>query len=73
MEKTLYTKAYKRLIEKLRTARIEAGLTQEDVSAKLKVTQSYVSKAENGHSRIDIIQLKEFADLYKKKITHFLD
>jgi transcriptional regulator with XRE-family HTH domain len=73
MEKTIYSKAYKKLLEKLRIAREETGMNQGDVAAKLKCSQSYVSKTENGHLRLDVIQLKEFADLYKKKITHFIE
>jgi len=73
MEKTIYTRAYQRLLEKLRKAREDTGMNQKDVATKLKCSQSYVSKSENGHLRLDIIQLKEFADLYKKKITHFIE
>jgi len=73
MNKTIYTKAYRKLLEKLRKAREEARMNQKEVAAKLKCSQSYVSKSENGHLRLDVIQLKEFAELYKKKITHFIE
>lgn len=73
MDKTIYKKAYKKMLGRLRAAREELGLRQGDVAAKLKCTQSYVSKIERGQIRLDIIQLKDFAKLYKKTILHFID
>lgn len=73
MNKIIYTKDHKFLIKKLKNARLENGLSQKIVSEKLCKTQSYVSKIESGQRRIDIIQLKEFARLYKKSISFFLN
>ncbi len=72
MVKAIYSKEHRSLVERLRTARKEAGLNQEDVAKLLGVTQSYVSKLEAGQRRIDIVQLKGFARIYKKKIDYFL-
>lgn len=57
---------------KLRAARKEIGLTQLQVAIKLKETQSYISKVEVGEQRIDVIELKMFADLYKKDLDFFI-
>ena len=57
---------------KLRKARLEAGLRQIDVSKKLKRTQSYVSRVETGEQRLDVLELKKFAQLYKKDINYFI-
>ena len=73
MKKSIFKNEYKKVINRLRQARIEAGLTQVEVAIKLKTVQSYVSKVETGERRIDIIELKKFADLYKKNINYFLD
>jgi transcriptional regulator with XRE-family HTH domain len=56
----------------LKKARIEAGLGQIEVAEKLGRTQSYVSKIESGQRRFDVLQLKQFAKLYKKDISFFI-
>ncbi len=71
MVKTIYLKEYKKLISKLKAARLEAGLTQVQVSRLLKQPQSYISKIESGEQRIDAIELKTFAKIYKKDLSGF--
>lgn len=72
MSDTIYTKEHKHMVKRLKEARVETGLDQEDVANKMGKTQSYVSKIESGQRRIDLIQLKEFANIYKKDIQFFL-
>lgn len=72
MKKSIYSTDYKFLVSQLKKARREAGLTQRGVAEKLGRTQSYISKVESGDLRVDIIQLREFAGLYKKDINYFL-
>ena len=72
MVKTIYSKEHRTLIERLKKARKESGLDQRDVAKLLGVSQSYVSKMESGQRRIDIVQLKRFAKVYRKQIDYFL-
>lgn len=72
MNKTIHTKEYAEIIEKLKIVRKEAGLTQKEVAKRMKKPQSYISKVEAGEQRIDVVELKSFADLYKKQINYFL-
>jgi len=72
MRKTIYSAGHKALIGKLIKAREERGLKQEEVAKLLHRTQSYVSKIEAGQRRVDIIQLKEFAKIYKKSLDYFI-
>lgn len=72
MATTIYSKEHRMLVERLKKARKEVGLDQEAVAKLLRVTQSYISKMESGQRRIDIVQLKRFARVYKKKIDYFL-
>ncbi|MBU1075168.1 helix-turn-helix domain-containing protein [Patescibacteria group bacterium] len=72
MSKTIYSKDHKFLIEQLKKARIEADLNQEKAAELLGKTQSYISKIEAGQRRIDVVQLKEFAKIYKKSLDYFI-
>ena len=73
MANNIYSDEYKKITEKLRKARIKAGFTQEQVAEKLGKTQSYVSKSEAGERRLDVTELKKFANLYKKDIINFIE
>ena len=72
MSKTIYSKDHYAIVERLKTARFEAGLGQVEVAKKLGRTQSYVSKIESGQRRFDVLQLKEFANLYGKPLNFFV-
>ena len=72
MNKSVYTKDYKEIIERLKTARIEAGLAQQEVADKLGKPQSYISKIESGERRLDVAEMKKFAAIYKKPADYFL-
>ena len=72
MAKTIYSKEHRLLVDRLKEARKARGLDQRDVAKLLGVTQSYISKMESGQRRIDIVQLKRFAKVYRKKIDYFL-
>ncbi len=72
MAKTLYSKEYKLLVQKLKKARLKCGLSQVAVGNLLKKDQTFISKVEAGQYRLDAIQLSQFAKIYKKDIKHFL-
>ena len=72
MNKSIYSKEHKFLVEQLKKAREEIGLDQKKVAKLLSRTQSYISKIESGQRRIDIVQLKKFARIYKKDLTFFI-
>lgn len=73
MNKAIYSQEHKYLVEKLKQARLDAGLDQEQTAKLLGKTQSYVSKIESGQRRIDIVQLKTFAKIYKKSPNFFIN
>ena len=72
MGKGIYSEDHKHIVEQLKRARQEAGLDQKKVAKLLGKTQSYVSKIESGQRRVDIVQLKEFARIYKRGLDYFI-
>ena len=72
MSRSIYSKDYKEIIERLKKARIEAGLAQQEVADKLDKPQSYISKIESGERRLDVAEIKKFAVIYKKDISFFI-
>ena len=72
MTRSIHTKEYKKVIERLKKARLEAGLKQVEVARKLAKPQSYVSKIEQGERRVDVAELKKIADIYKKPLDYFV-
>ena len=72
MPRAIYQDDHKKIVERLKQARFEIGLGQVEVAEKLGRTQSYVSKIESGQRRFDVLQLKEFARIYKKDLEFFL-
>ena len=71
-QKTQHTRRYDQLLEALRRARKEAGLTQMDVAARLEAYASYVSKCESGERRIDVVELADFCRVYGIKVADLL-
>jgi len=72
MGRSIRTKEYQDFAERLKKARIEAGFTQVEAAKKLKRPQSYISKVEAGEQRLDVVEIKKFANLYKKDISYFV-
>ncbi len=70
---TAYRQRYLVFLERLRAARRQAGLTQEKVARKLGRPQSFVSKCESGERRVDAVELQEFARLYHKSLSYFVN
>ncbi|MBD2530976.1 helix-turn-helix transcriptional regulator [Nostoc flagelliforme FACHB-838] len=69
---SIYSVRYKAFLTRLREARLKAGLTQIEVAQKLNQPQSYVSRCESGERRVDV-ELTDFAMIYKKPLTYFVD
>jgi len=72
MTKDIYSEDQGFLVKQLKKARIYAGLSQAEVARKLGKTQSHISKIESGQSRVDVLQMKKMAVLYKQPLEYFL-
>lgn len=64
--------ANKKFRELLVEARKNAGLTQADLSSKLKRPQSFVSKYERGERRLDVVEFGEVAKALNVDAGKFL-
>lgn len=60
--KSTHLPEYKRLLEALATARLDAGLTQQELASRLGKPQSFVSKYEKGERRLDILEFVRIAE-----------
>ncbi|GAA5526769.1 hypothetical protein Hgul01_00549 [Herpetosiphon gulosus] len=69
----VYQTRYTHFLERLRQTRLDANLSQEEVAQKLGISQSIVSRSENGDRRVDVIELLTFAELYRKPLEFFTD
>jgi transcriptional regulator with XRE-family HTH domain len=49
----------KRLLTLSRELRLEAGLTQTELAARIEKDQTFVSKYERGERRLDILEIRE--------------
>ena len=67
-----YLAKYKKITAKLRSARLEAKLTQVEAGKKLRKPQAYLSKIERGERGVDAVELAEFAKIYNKSLDYFI-
>jgi transcriptional regulator with XRE-family HTH domain len=60
-----------RLQQLLREIRVEAGLKQSDVAARIGSDQSFVSRYERGERRLDLVELEAICAACKVKLEEF--
>ena len=68
---SIFRAEYRKFLKRLQAARLEAGLTQEEVAKLLGKPQSFISKSESGERRVDVVELRHFAEIYQKPVTYF--
>ncbi len=56
--KSIHDDAYQVFVDCLRSARLQAHLTQVELASRLGTDQSYVSKYERAERRLDLIELR---------------
>lgn len=59
MPRTTFTAPYREMLRLLKSARVEAGITQANLAVRLSKPQSYVSKFERGERSIDLVEFLE--------------
>jgi transcriptional regulator with XRE-family HTH domain len=61
----------RQLGERLRQAREYLGLSQEEVATYLKVPRTALTGVEGGQRRVEAIELKRLAELYRQPVSYF--
>jgi transcriptional regulator with XRE-family HTH domain len=56
---------------RLREAREYLGFSQEEVATFLGVSRSALSNIETGQRKVEALELKRLAGLYKRSLSHF--
>ena len=73
MRNALYSPLNARLSALMKRARIDAGMTQQELARATGRTQAYISKFENGQLRLDVADLIVFSRHLKIDLHHLLD
>lgn len=59
------------IAEKLRQAREYVGLSQDEVAGRLAIPRTALSNIETGQRKVDVIELKKLAALYRRPVSYF--
>ena len=54
----------------LAAARVNAGMTQDDVSKRMKISKNTIVNWENGKSEPSVSQARELSELYQFPLDH---
>lgn len=71
VKKNIYTEQLNRLISLLRELRVEVGLTQIELAARIKKDQTFVSKYESGQRRLDVLEVREICQALGTTLEEF--
>lgn len=72
MPYSLRTRRHRALVASIIQRRKEAGLTQRDLAARLRVSQSWVASIEAGQRRVDVVEMLDIAQALQVSPEVFL-
>lgn len=58
MQKTIHSAQHQLLLDLLRQARMDRAVTQQELSQRIGMSQSDISKVERGVRRLDVLELR---------------
>lgn len=61
-----------RMTDLLRDVRLEAGLTQVELAARIDNDQAYVSRYESGQRRLDVLEVREICQAIGITLDEFV-
>ena len=69
---SVYSDEYQRVINALKKARKEKGITQAQLAEALGKPQSFIAKVENGERRLDVVEFVHLARLLEINFEQLL-
>jgi transcriptional regulator with XRE-family HTH domain len=66
-----HRKERKLIGELLRESRDYLALSQDEVARAMELPRSAISQIETGQRKVDTVELKKFAQLYRRPVTYF--
>jgi transcriptional regulator with XRE-family HTH domain len=72
MKKRIYIAQRSRLVSLLREMRIEVGLTQTALAARIEKDQTYVSRYESGQRKLDVLEVREICQVIGITLEEFV-
>ncbi len=63
---------YKLIGQRIREARKEKGMSQEQLSEELDVTTVYISRVERGSSQVNLKRLAQISRVLEKSMEYFI-
>ena len=69
---SIYSRDYRAFLKRLKARRLTLGKTQVEVAKALGKPQSFVSKIERGERRLDPLELRAIAKLYRISVDRLL-
>lgn len=73
MSRTTFSAPYREMLRLLKSARLEARITQADLALRLGKPQSYVSKFERGERSIDLVEFLQIVRAMEADAHRIID
>jgi len=70
MSKTLHTPEYRKLVDWLKSARIERNLTMRELALELGVPHSYIGKVEQCERKLDVLEFVKYCEALNLNINN---
>lgn len=70
---SVYSEEYQLVINTLKKARKDKGMTQAQLAEALGKPQSFIAKVENGERRLDVVEFVHLARLVGADIVEILE
>ncbi len=70
--KLAWPEEYEAFRRRMRKARLDSGLSLREVAARMGRSLTFVAESESGERRVDVVELKQFAKVYKRSVMYFV-